>query len=286
MASRGTQKPRKKSAWERFATRIAKRLEGHQAEFTEMQRKYEQAEGPEERQKLDAAFCEKFAPVFTVAFFEELASVSQGSFNKMMSEIYQAMEEPLEQIGRDYLDYELMMKDPITVLREIFLTEKVWKSTKKELGKHEKMLENTAVPMRLMELMAIREIAFGVICIKLRPLFEILDKAGKRFGIDENWAIASFALNLEESLVKRKLSELGVSKDQMKVSFHKLLERTLALIEEKEGRRLPSDALLSAGYRMIRNKLAHEGHIWNPTRKETNDIVRHLLRLSEALWKE
>jgi hypothetical protein len=279
-------KSRKKTAWDRFAARIGKRLEKHQAEFEEMQRKYEQEANPKQKQKLEVAYREKIAPILTLAFFEELASISGSSFDKMMAEICKAMEEPLEQIGRDYLDYELMMRDPIAVLKEMFLIERAWEATRRELKKHEELFVNTELPMRLMELMTIRELSFGHIYIRLQPLFEILDKAGKRLGIDENWVTASFALSLEESLVKKKLFEIGVTKDQMKGSFHKLLEKTITLIEAKEGRRLPSDAFLSTGYRMIRNKLAHEGYLWRPTRKETNDIVRHVLRLSEALWKE
>jgi len=286
MSPKEKRTPVKKSAWNRFLERIAKRLEKHKAEFQKMERKYEQEKDPERKQKLKIVYLEKVAPTFMVAFFEELASTSERAFGKMMSEIYKAMEEPIEQMGRDYLDFELMMKDPITVLEEIFLTERIWKAAKKELEKHEEIFEDPELILRWMELMTIRELSFGVVFARLRPFFEVLNTAGKRLGIDENWAIASFALNLEESLVKKKLSELGVSKKEMKRSFHELLEKTIDLIEAKEKRRLPSDVFLSAGYRKIRNKLVHEGYLWKPTRKETNEIVRHLLRLSDALWKD
>ena len=72
----------------------------------------------------------------------------------------------------------------------------------------------------------------------------------------------------------------------MKGQFHELLEKTINLIEAKEERRLSSEVFLSAGYRKIRNKLDHEGYLWKPTRKETNEIVRHLLRLGNVLWEE
>ena len=65
----------------------------------------------------------------------------------------------------------------------------------------------------------------------------------------------------KESLVKKKLLELGVTKNEMRGSFHNLLEKTINLIETKEGRRLASDVFLSAGYRKIRNKLDHEGYL-------------------------
>lgn len=123
-------------------------MEKHQAEFQEMQQKYEQEQNLERKQKLKASYLEKFAPTFMIAFFEELASTSERSFDKMMSEIYKAMEEPLEQLGRDYLDFELMMRDPITVLEEIFLTERVWRAVKRELNKHKELFEDPELLLR------------------------------------------------------------------------------------------------------------------------------------------
>lgn len=285
MSSEEKGNPKKKSAWERFSARYAKRMEGHQAEFREVYLKYDQEPDEERKQRLKFSYLEKVAPIFIVAFFEELASTSERDFNRMMSEIGKAMEEKLEELGRDYLDFELMMKDPIIVFQEVFLTERVGRAVQRELEKREELFEDPQLLLRLMALMAVRELSFGVVFATLRPFFEVLDMARDRLGIDQNWAIAAFALNLEESLVKKKLLELGVSNNEMEESFHKLLEKTVDLIEMKEGRRLPIDVFLSAGYRKLRNKLDHEGYLWKPTRKETNEIVRHLLRLANALWE-
>jgi hypothetical protein len=286
MSPKRKQKPVKKTAWDRFSERFAKRLEKHQAEFQEMQRKYEEELDPERKQKLKIKYLEKISPTFAVALFEELASTSKRNFDTMMSEIGEAMNEKLEELARDVIDFEFMMRDPITVFQETFLTERVGRAVQKELEKHEELFEDPQLLLRLIALMAIREISFGVAFVTLRPFFEVLNMARDRLGIDENWAIASFALNLEESLVKKKLSELGVPKNEVRGTFHDLLEKTTNLIETKEGRRLASDVFLSAGYRKIRNKLVHEGHLWKPTRKETNEIVRHLLRLTKALWED
>ena len=286
MSPKRKRKPVKKTAWDRFSERFAKRLEKHQAEFQEMQQKYEKEPDPERKQKLRIKYMENASPIFVVALFEELASTSERNFDRMMSEIGKAINAKLEELARDVIDFEFMMKDPITVFQEAFLTERVGRAVQKELEKHEELFEDPQLLLRLIALMAIREISFGVAFVILRPFFEVLNMARDRLGIDENWAIASFALNLEESLVKKKLSELGLSKNEMKGSFHKLVERTIDLIEEKEGRRLPIDVFLSTGYRKIRNKLDHEGYLWKPTRRETNEIVTHLLKLKNALWQE
>ena len=278
-------KPKRKTAWERFSARFSKRMEKHHAELREMYLKYDQESDEERKQRLKFSYLEKFAPIFLVAFLEELVSTSDREFGRMMSEVSRAMEEKLEELGRDFLDFELMIRDPVTVFQELFLTERLGRVVQKELKKHEELLGDPELLLRLMTLMTIREFSFGVVFATLRPFFEVLNMARDRLGIDENWAIATFALNLEESLVKKKLSELGVSKDGMKGKFHKLLDQTINLIETKEGRRLPSDVFLSAGYRKIRNKLDHEGYLWKPTRKESHDIVRHLLMLANALWK-
>lgn len=286
MPSEKKQEPKRKTAWERFSARFTKRMEKHHVELREMYLKYLQESDEEKKQKLKFSYLKKFAPVFIVAFLEELASTSDREFGRMMSEVGEAMEEKLEELGRDILDFELMMRDPVTVFQELFLTERLGRVIQRELKKHEELFGDPELLLRLMTLMTIREISFGVVFVTLRPFFEVLDMARERLGIDENWAIATFALNLEESLVKKKLSDLGVSKDEMKGQFHELLEKTISLIEAKEERRLSSEVFLSAGYRKIRNKLDHEGHLWKPTRKETNEIVRHLLRLANALWEE
>jgi len=277
---------KKRTAWNGFSKRIAKRLEKYQAEFQEMHLKYIQELDEERKQELKFSYLEKFAPIFLVVFLEELVSTSDREFGRMMSEVGKAMEEKLEELGRDILDFELMMRDPITVFQELFLTERLGRVVQRELKKHEELLGDPELLLKLITLMTIREFSFGVFFVTLRPFFEVLNMARDRLGIDENWAIASFALNLEETLVKKKLSELGVSKDEMKVQFHELLEKTINLIEAKEERRLSSEVFLSAGYRKIRNKLDHEGYLWKPTRKETNEIVRHLLRLGNVLWEE
>lgn len=285
MSPKRKRKPIKKTAWDRFSEKIAKRFEKHKAEFQEMQRKYEEEPDLERKQKLKIKYLEKVSPTLLIALFEELASTSERNFDRMMSEIGKALNEKLEELARDVMDFELMMKDPITVFQKMFLTERVGRAVQKELEKHEELFEDPQLLLRLIALMTIREISFGVAFVTLRPFFEVLNMARDRLGIDENWAIASFALNLEESLVKKKLSELGVSRDEMKGQFHELLEKTISLIEVKEERRLSSEVFLSAGYRRIRNKLDHEGYLWKPIRKETNEIVRHLLRLANGLWE-
>ena len=284
MSPKEKKKSKKKNAWKRFSARVAKRMEKHQSEFQEMQRKYEQETDPERKQKLKISYLEKFAPTFMISIFEELNSTSEKNFDEMMSEIYVAMEKTLEQLGRDYLDFEMKMREPIEVLEEIFITKRVWRAVERELKKHEELFENTDLLLRFMELMTIRQFAFGVAFATLRPFFEVFNIARDRLGIDENWATAVFALNLEETLVKKKLSELGVSKNEMKGRFYKLIEKAIDLIETKEHRQLPTEVDLSVGYRRLRNKLFHEGHLWKPTRKETNDIVRHLFGLVNALW--
>jgi len=273
------------SAWTRFSERFAKRLDKFEAELRQIGRKYEQEQDSERKQKLRITYLEKFAPIFTVSFLEELASTSEGAFRGMMAEINRAMKGPLEEISRDYLDYEVMTRDPIKVFEEIFLTARVWNVVRRELERHEELFGNPELLLRWIEFMTVREVSLGIVFLKLRPFFEVLKIAEKRLGVDENWAVASVALNLEESLVRRKLAELGVSRDEMNKDFHKLVKMLMKLIETKEGRRLPLDIFLTAGYRKLRNKLAHEGDLWKPSRKETNEIVSHSVKLADALWK-
>jgi hypothetical protein len=273
------------SAWESFSTRFAKRMAKYQVEFQKRLEKIEHERNENKKRRLKFLFWKKFSPIFAVVFFEELASISETKFDKMMMEIGEAINARLEELSKDYLDFELMMRDPITVLQEVSLTYEIWREVQKELEKHEELFEKPRLLLRLMTLMTICECSFEMTFAMLHPFFEALNMARKRLEIDENWAIATFALNLEELLVKKKLSELGVTKNEMeKRQFHELLERTIRLIETSEGRRLSSDVFLSAGYRQLRNKLYHEGYLWKPTRKEANQIVSHLLRLEKSLW--
>jgi len=289
MSEKG-KRAKKENAWQRFVGRCAERIEKQASEFEEIYLRYSGETDKERKEEYRIQYLKKIVPIFTLAFYAELVETSDREFNRMMSEVAKAMEERLDEMGEGYLNFELMKRNPLIVIQELFLTNRLGKLADKELRKHKDLFfkdEEQALRFvsRMMALMAMQNFSLTSALAELRPFFEVMDIGRKRLYIDENWATSVLALSLEEALVKKKLLEMGVSKSKLAGKFHTLLRETINLIEKKEKRRLSCEILLSTGYRNIRNKLVHEGHRWKPTKKETSQIVIHLLKLADELWE-
>jgi len=121
-----------------------------------------------------------------------------------------------------------------------------------------------------------------------RPFFDTLDIAEKVLDVDANWITAILALNIEENLLKKKLYDLGSSKEEInrlgKQGYYRLVDEVVERVQEEEGRQVNLDVLLSQGYRKVRNMIDHEGYRWKPDKKDGFRIVGHLISLAKNLW--
>jgi hypothetical protein len=107
----------------------------------------------------------------------------------------------------------------------------------------------------------------------------------KIIGIDVNWIITCTALNLVETAIKKKLIDMGVSRDKvLNKEFEensKLLEK---LLVEQENRKLTSRLLFNDVYKKARAKIDHEGHLHKPSLRECTYIVDETVDFIDELF--
>jgi hypothetical protein len=108
----------------------------------------------------------------------------------------------------------------------------------------------------------------------------------RAIDINVNWVMTCTALNLVEASVKKKLIDLGVSREKvLNRKFEedsKLLEK---LLLEKEQRKLTSRLLFNDIYKKARGKIDHEGHVYKPSNRDCTYIVEETIDFINELFK-
>ncbi|NIP62108.1 MAG: hypothetical protein GWN01_12005 [Nitrosopumilaceae archaeon] len=130
-------------------------------------------------------------------------------------------------------------------------------------------------------------IIVGLIGLDTRDRIEsILEK---HFDNNFNWAYAVSVLAIQENMVKQKLTELGMTKIQIKKflkekgnNFSNLIDLLAEKIREKEKRKVRLRYYRSGTIRELRNKIEHEGF----DVKVDDADVRDLLNDIESFEKE
>ena len=270
---------------EGVAKRFAKRLPKQRVE--ELFKRFEREKDESRKRVLWFKIQGIVAPAATLAFFEEVASMGERDFERLVGVIVDSMEKKMEEVGRTYFDYETALREPLAVIEEAALTAGLYKKIEKAVEKEESLVGSPRLLARLLTFASMREFGVALAFVYVKPLFDVIEAAKTRLSVDENWVAAIAALSLEENLLKMKLSQLGLSGSEIKdlgKDFYKLVNKAVELIEAREHRPVSMDVLLSSGYRKVRNKLVHEGYLWKPERSETNQIVAHVLKLSLELW--
>ena len=121
------------------------------------------------------------------------------------------------------------------------------------------------------------------IMVKYKGLPELNDllETARNSGLstDENWVLALCSVNLIESVVNKKLDDLGES---TKGNFESRYERLRKVIKEKEQRDI-QQLLPIALYKVIRNKLDHASHVNRVTPEEAKDICKIVVSLMAEL---
>jgi len=152
------------------------------------------------------------------------------------------------------------------------------KSVKEVLSK-KKTLERMYILSKL-QLLAFQT-QVGARLYHFEPYFQINELVSRRFGLDENWTMAISILATHENLVKKKLSILGMPKEEIQqISRRKgleiLIEKLSELIEEKEKRNLSLNFYKSSALRKIRNKLEHEGYLQKVRRQDVLNLQKDI----------
>jgi len=110
----------KESEWQKFTERIGKKLQKQidQDELNEWSLRYEREKDEIKRLELKYQVLEKITPIVVDAIFQGIATLSDRKFQKMLEEITRPMEEKLESLAVDYLNYETVLREPFAVLAE------------------------------------------------------------------------------------------------------------------------------------------------------------------------
>jgi hypothetical protein len=274
-----------KFTWKEFVERMGIRLEHETEPFKPLFNNLNSENDDDKRKQLEQELAIIISPIITTVLFEELRDLTENEFQDISIELEEAMKPELTKLGQKYIGYESMKRNPLTVIHEMILIGGATEATKQMLETRGDLFEDVAFLQRLIWLISIRMLDYEASLTHLQPLLDVSKVAKEKLNANANWITAIASLNLEETLIKKKLWELGVNEKELKnTKYHTLIKKVIELIEEKENRRVSLEILLSQGYRNIRNKMDHEGFRWKPTENESKTIAIHLLKLSDELW--
>ena len=278
----------KKTVLEKVNNAIRKSLrESLDEDAIELIQAYESERDEAKKVELKYALSEALAPIIVSAYFEQFATMSDREFSNYCNEWAQPLLEKAEELGEEYLKYDMITRNPLTVLTEIFVLSERSKTIGKKIGaKVEKYFKDPKVLERFLVLLLFNQFAYGLVFSVFRPFFDILDIARSKLDVDEKWLMASAALDLEENMLKKKLTELGLTAGKIdKLKYHQMVNRVIKLIEKREGRRIDLDILLTPGYRKVRNRFEHKGFDYRPADEEIYNIIAHVVKLGKSLWQ-
>ena len=277
----------KKSIQQKIENNIRKKLKEYLDEDTkELIRAYKSEKDEVKKVELGYALSEVLAPVILPIYFEQLATMSDRDFSSYCRELRKPVLEKAEEVGEEYLKYDMIMRNPLVVLTEIVALEKCSKRLGKKIEKRiEHHFKDSKLIERLLVLISINYFAYRIAFVRFRPFFDVLNTARNKLGVDETWLIASAALDLEENMLKKKLIELGMCVDEIdNLEYYDMVDKVIKLIKKKEGRQIGLDLLLTSGYRKVRNMFEHRGYEYRPKNEEILNIIAHVIKLGKFLW--
>lgn len=257
---------------------------------SELLRKYESESDVYKKIELKNELACKIMPKYIETCIAMLAEMPDEEWDKFCKEIGDQLEPLVLEVGRNALKYRMEVEDRLKVFTEIssmVTTVETVQRAIKELP--EEKIKDPKVLERFLVFLYIRLFLLHFILVKHAPLFDIMEIAKTHLGADENWVMATCALDLHENLLKKKLLESGYEEENIQRNVRKRgrkwLEDEVVKIVEEKGKRISLSILQSPGFRKIRNKLEHEGYKYKPTRDEAFEIVGYITRLANELFK-
>jgi len=248
-------------------------------------RKYELESDEAEKKTLEFKILEKLGSRIFGSGIDLIAGLTNKEFEAYCEELLAPTMEVSNKIGQERIRFETIMREPLTVMAELRGYEDLIKKMDKLLEfEIPKKLEKKLY-LRIISLQMITNFRNNISLARFNLLFEILAITSKRLQVDETWAFSNLALDLEETLIKKKLSQLSVGKNELKkMSYETILDKVVKLIRKTEHRSIPLELYTSSGYRTVRHLVTHEGYHYAPTREECSDIVSHMIKVERALW--
>lgn len=273
---------KKKTVSERLDERI-------QAECKSLIEEYNLEKDPEIRLEIQYDILKSVTRTIIV----QLSRLTEKDWRHFLKEQTKPLEEWIEKTSKDILEQklrhgELGLQDIGLLYTQAELLGS-WRLSKPESS----ALRKRRTIERLFALMYVSYVGLsfqvGIIAVNLEPFSQINSMVSRRFGADQNWTIAVALLATHENLVKKKLSDLGVTSDRIEhVSRQGGFAPLLALLEKeiegKEKRQLSLTFHKSSSLRAVRNRLEHQGYKQMVKREELIDLVKEITRFETELF--
>ncbi|MDE1818375.1 MAG: hypothetical protein KGI19_07210 [Thaumarchaeota archaeon] len=231
-------------------------------------------------------------------YFLKIIKMSESDFDKHIAQrelrVRQLMEEFTTNLTKNIFSQDLPSIDDIGMLSILMEpNSKIVEKMSPEFAK------TTITPESLERLFGLELLnrfdLFYVMFLQVLhqiPLHRLESITRRRFNSNVNWGIAIAILALHENLVKKKLTELSMNDEEKNITFTKgkefstLIDKLADKIKEIENREVGLTFYRTSSLREIRNRLEHEGHKFQVTDDEINNLLNDIEKFEAELFKE
>ncbi|MFW9807603.1 MAG: hypothetical protein ACFFFK_12815 [Candidatus Thorarchaeota archaeon] len=209
-----------------------------------------------------------------------IRKLGNKKFMEWINKDWDKLEKEAEEVEKRLIRFGSKIGDPVDVVRQHTLLTRIIENLVEDIDAEE-LLSNPSVLLRLLLISYLGELKSRVSINSLYPLLFTVGLTKSAIGKDMSWSTSMLALTIEEQLVKKKAKEFGI--DIVDRNYHSILTDVKDYLEEK-GIRQSRDILIADSHRKIRNKVLHEN--WNPTEDEMDDIIAHVLKITQFFSSE
>jgi hypothetical protein len=198
-----------------------------------------------------------------------IRNLARTKFSDWIVNEYKDVASQMEKLGERLTRFGSKVGDSAILFKEIFLQARVLENLVTDIDGEELLSDHKAV-VRLLLMSYASELRSRIFINSLSPLLFSIGLAQSTLSKDMNWCTSMLALTIEEQLIKKKAKEFGIviSKDEY---YHSDIRQS-------------REMLLADSHRKIRNKVVHKN--WNPTEDEMDDIIAHVLKITQFFSTE
>lgn len=210
-----------------------------------------------------------------------IRNLARTKFSDWIVNEYKDVASQMEKLGERLTRFGSKVGDSAILFKEIFLQARVLENLVTDIDGEELLSDHKAV-VRLLLMSYASELRSRIFINSLSPLLFSIGLAQSTLSKDMNWCTSMLALTIEEQLIKKKAKEFGIviSKDEY---YHSILDKVTSYLDDHDIRQ-SREMLLADSHRKIRNKVVHKN--WNPTEDEMDDIIAHVLKITQFFSTE
>jgi hypothetical protein len=230
-----------------------------------------------------------------LAYVHEIKSTNSETFEALwkkrmdsLMELAKAIPEKLKQVNLEGVNNEDIISMALSLEPEPQFLEKI----QKEMDGIDLGVEEYG-KLFLTEFTSKFELFYIILSVilELMPLLKLGDIVKKRFNSDYNWGLAVAILATQENLVKKKLIDLGMSKQEINKflkqnTFSNLVDLLADKIKKEENRQVKLSFYKPSSLRDVRNKIEHEGYEVKVESDDILDLINDVEKLDKELFPD